>query len=339
MRQILLEQPRHLVLAEAPIPTPASNDLLVEVKAAAICGTDQRIYNGNPPVSYPRVPGHEVTGVVHSVGTGVTAFCAGDRVVINPNLDCNNCERCLLGRENLCVDAKLLGRDVDGTLREFLTIDQIRAFKLPAWLSFEEGTLLQPLSTVVHAQVRTEIKATESVVVLGLGAAGLMHVQVSKLAGAYPVIAVGRSRWKLELAEQMGADLLVDAGQEDPVAQVRRLTGGPGADVTIESAGTPETLHQSIEMTKPGGRVMGFGISSQPLPSLDLYRMYLKEMTLIFARGTTRADFHRTVALVESSRLNLKPLVTQQYPLAETPLAFKFAEEEISKVLRIVMKT
>lgn len=337
MRQIVLKEPRHLSLAEAPVPTPALDDLLVEVKASAICGTDQHIYTGHTPVSYPRVPGHEVTGIVHGAGAGVTAFKVGDRVIVNPNLDCNNCERCLLGRENLCVNAQLMGRDVDGTLREFLTIPQTHAFKLPTPLSFEEGTLLQPLSTVVHAQIRTCIKPTESVAVVGLGASGLMHVQVSKLSGAYPVIAVGRSRWKLDLAEQMGADILVDAGQEDPVAQVRRLTGGHGADVTIEAVGIPETLHQSIKMTKPGGRVMGFGISPKPLPSLDLYQMYLTEMTLIFPRATTRADFQRTVDLVESNRLNLKPLLTQRYSLEEASLAFKFADEEVSKVLRIVM--
>ena len=141
------------------------------------------------------------------------------------HLDCNQCERCRLGRENLCVSAELMGRDVDGTLREFLPIVQTHAFKLPDRMSFEEGALLQPLSTVVHGQVRTEIKPSESVAVLGLGASGLMHVQISKLAGAYPIIAVGRSGWKMDLAEQMGADFLVNAAQSDPVAEGRRLTG------------------------------------------------------------------------------------------------------------------
>ncbi|MFQ6028475.1 MAG: zinc-binding dehydrogenase [Dehalococcoidia bacterium] len=337
MRQVVLDSPRSLKLRQVPPPLPLAGEVLVEVKATAICGTDLHIYSGHSPTTYPRVVGHEAAGVVREVGSGVDAFSSGDRVMINPILGCNSCDWCILGQDNLCPHAGLMGRDSDGVLREFLTIPQAYVFALPPHLSFAEGALVQPLSTVVHAQVRTNIKSTESVVVLGLGATGLMHVQVSKLAGAYPIIAVGRSQWKLELAEQMGADLLVYAGQEEPVAQVLRLTGGHGADVTIETVGTPDTMHQSIKMTKPGGRVMAFGISSQPLDSLDLYRMYLNEMTLIFSRATTRTDFQRTVALVASERVALKPLLTREYSMEDAALAFQFAEEQQSQVLRVLI--
>jgi L-iditol 2-dehydrogenase len=338
MRQLVLERPRHLVLGESPVPAPSANDLLVEIKATAICGTDQDVYLGGTPVNYPRVPGHEAAGVVQRVGTGVTGFNPGDRVVINPILGCGSCPRCLLGKENLCVNAQLMGRDTDGTLREFLTIAQTNALELPPDVSFEEGTLIQPLSTVVHGHRQAGIKPTDSVVVVGLGASGLLHIQLSKLAGAYPVIAVGRSQWKLDLAERIGADMAVNSAQEDPVVEVLRLTGHQGADAVIEAVGVPETFRQSLEMTKPGGRVLGFGISHRPLPSLDLYRMYLTEMTLVFSRATTPADFRETVALVASKRLCLKPLLTQEYSLEEAALAFQFAEEEHSKVLRAVIK-
>jgi L-iditol 2-dehydrogenase len=338
MRQVVLQSPRHLEISEAALPTPAAGELLVQVKATAICGTDLHVYSGHTPVVYPRIPGHEVTGVVCEVGLGVTAFHSGDMVVLNPNLNCGSCELCILGKENLCIGVKLMGRDTDGTLREYLTIPHTHAFKLPSHVSFAEGALLQPLSTVVHGQRLAAIKATESVVVLGLGASGLMHTRLSKLAGAYPVIAVGRSQWKLDLAQQMGADMVVRAVQQDPVAEVRRLTGGLGADVVIEAVGIPETFQQALEMTKPGGRVMGFGISPQPLPTLDLYRMYLKELTLMFPRATTRADFHHTVALVASQRVALQPLLTREYALEEAAHAFQFAEQEQSQVLRVVIQ-
>ncbi|MCH9010513.1 MAG: zinc-binding dehydrogenase [Chloroflexi bacterium] len=164
-----------------------------------------------------------------------------------------------------------------------------------------------------------------------------MEVQLSKLAGAYPVIAVGRSQWKIDLARQRDADMLVGAASEDPVAKVLELTDGRGADVVIEAVGTPATLQQCLDMTKPGGRVVVFGISPQPLPSLDLFRMYLTEKTMIFPRATTRADYYRTVELVASKRLDLKSLITQEYALEDAAHAFKFAEEEQSKVLRVVL--
>ncbi len=310
----------------------------MEVKATAICGTDLHIYTGETPVTFPRVPGHEFAGVVEKVGKGVTDFSLGDAVAINPNLSCNSCELCILGKENLCLHGGLMGRETDGSLREHLTVPQTLAFKLPSHASFAEGALIQPLSTVVHSQRQADIKPTESVVVLGQGASGLMHTGLSKLAGAYPVIAVGRSRWKLDLALQMGADFVVSAAEEDPVAQVVRLTGGLGADVVIEAVGLPETIQQALEMGKPGGRVVVYGNSPQPLPSLDLYRMYRKEMLLMFPRAMTRADFHLATALVDSKRLDLKPLITREYTLEEAATAFQFAEEERQQALRVVIK-
>ena len=175
-------------------------------------------------------------------------------------------------------------------------------------------------------------------IVLGLGASGLMQVALSKMAGAYPVIAVGRSQWKLDLAREMEADVVVNAGQEDPVAEVVRLTAGLGADVVIEAVGIPDTVYQALSMVKPGGRLLQYGISPNPLASFDLYTLYRKEMSIIFTRAATRADFYLAVAMAASNRINLKPLVTREYPLSESAAAFRFGEEERSEVLRVVIK-
>ncbi|MCH7706220.1 MAG: alcohol dehydrogenase catalytic domain-containing protein [Chloroflexi bacterium] len=338
MRQIVLQGPRHLELTEAPTPTPSAGELLVKVEATALCGTDLHIYTGQTPVAYPRVPGHEVTGTVEQVGEGVTDFSPGDAVVLNPNVSCGNCELCILGKENLCPNGRFMGRETDGSLRDYLVVLQTLALKLPAHVSFAEGALIQPLSTVVHSQRQADITPTESVVVLGQGASGLLHTRLAKLAGAYPVIAVGRSQWKLELAQEMGADSVVNAVEEDPVARVISLTGGLGANVVIEAVGSPETVQQALDMSRPAGRVLIYGISPQPIPSLDLYRMYRKETTIMFPRAMTRADFHLATALVASKRVDLKPLITREYALEETPLAFRFADAERRDVLRVVIK-
>ena len=337
MRQVLLESPRHLAISETPPPAPRANELLVEVRATAICGTDLHIYSGDTPITYPKVPGHEASGVVESVGEGVTDFSPGDAVAIHPNFNCDTCELCVLGKEHLCAGGGLMGREYDGSLRDYLTVSQARAFKLPAHCSFGEGALIQPLSTVVHSQRQSAIRPMESVVVLGLGASGLMHVRLSSLAGAYPVIAVGRSQWKLELARIMEADVVVGAAQQDPVAEVLRLTGGLGADVVIEAVGIPETIQQALEMVKPGGRLLQYGISPRPLPSLDLYRLYRKELSIMFARAATRADFHLATAMVAAKRIDLLPLITREYPLIDSAAAFRFGEEERSEVLRVVI--
>ena len=337
MRQVVLESPREFKVVDAFDPAPGIGEVLVEVKTSAICGTDLHIYNGGTPVDYPRVLGHEVAGVVHGVGEGVTEFGLGDAVAINPNLICGDCERCILGKENLCERGRLLGREVDGTLREFLVVPQVNAFKLPPAVTFVAGALIQPLSTVVHAQRLADIRSTESVVVLGQGATGLMHTRLSKLAGASPVIAIGRTPAKLELAEAMGADHVVGAADDEPVVEVWRLTGGQGADVVIEAVGRPETLLQAMQLLKPGGRLIAFGISPEPLPSLDLYRMYMTETTIVFPRAMSRADFHRAVALVATGKIDMAPMVSANYALDDAADAFRFAEEDPSKVLRVAL--
>ena len=338
MRQVELRGPRDIKVAEAADPTPSVGEVLVEAKATALCGTDIHIYAGDTPVSYPRVPGHEATGVVREVGEGVDAFAPGDHVVFNPNLNCWSCERCILGKENLCESIQLLGREVDGTMSQLLTMPQTHTSRIPDDMAFGLGALIQPLSTAVHAQSLVDIKPSESAAVLGLGGTGLMHVQLSKLAGAYPVIAVGRSPWKLELADKFGADIIISARDKDPVAEVRRAAGGDGANVVIEAVGSPETMHQALAMTKPGGRMLGFGITPLPWDGIQLLQLYLNQLTMMFSRATTRANFFRTVNLVTSGQIDLAPLLTREYDMADAAEAFRATEEEQSQVLRVVIR-
>ncbi len=338
MRQIELQGPKQIKVTEAPDPKPSVGDVLVEVKATALCGTDVHIYAGDTPVAYPRVPGHEATGIVKEIGPGVDSLSPGDHVVFNPNLNCGSCERCILGKENLCQGIQLLGREVDGTMSQFLTMPQTHSFRIPDNMQFGYGALIQPLSTAVHAQSLVDIRPSESAVVLGLGGTGLMHLRLSKLAGAYPVIAVGRSQWKLDLAEQFGADIIISARDKDPIEEVRQAAGGDGANVVVEAVGTPATMHQALAMTKPGGRMMGFGISPQPMDGLQLLQMYLNQLTMIFPRATTRANFYRTVNLVTSKQIDLEPLLTREYDMSDAAEAFRATDEEQSQVLRVVVR-
>lgn len=338
MKQVELQGPKQLNVTEVADPKPSVGEVLVEIKATALCGTDVHIYSGDTPIAYPRVPGHEATGIVREVGPGVSSLVPGDHVVFNPNLNCGSCERCILGKENLCQSVQLLGREVDGTMSQLLTMPATHSFKIPDDMPFDLGALIQPLSTAVHAQSLLGIRPSESAAVLGLGGTGLMHVRLSKLAGAYPVIAVSRSQWKLDLADKFGADIVISARDKDPVEEVRQAAGGDGANAVVEAVGTPATMHQALAMTTPGGRMLGFGISPQPLDGLQLLQMYLNQLTMIFPRATTRANFHRTVKLVTSNQIDLSPLLTREYEMSDAAEAFRAADEEQSQVLRVVVR-
>ncbi|MFQ5861233.1 MAG: zinc-binding dehydrogenase [Dehalococcoidia bacterium] len=317
---------------------PGAGEVLVQVKVVALCATDLHIYTGDISTSPPRVMGHEFAGTVEELGEGVTGFTPGDNVAVNPNPSCGTCERCRANRPNLCQYGGLLGRDADGALREYVPVPQDLVFKLPPGISFEEGALAQPLSTVVHGQQWVPISPHDTVVVLGQGAIGLLHTRLAVLSGAAATIAVERSPWKLELARQMGADSVVNAAQGDAVAQVNALTGGRGADVVIEAVGIPETILQSWQMVKHGGRLLQFGIPSAPLPSTSLYRLYLKEVQVTFPRGLVPGDYPTALALLADGRIDLKPLITGEHPLEETAQVFHLMEEDPDQVLRALIK-
>lgn len=338
MRQVELQGPKDIKIAEAADPTPAAGEVLIDVKATALCGTDVHIYAGDTPVAYPRVPGHEAAGIVLGVGEGVNAFSPGNHVVFNPNLTCSSCELCITGKDNICQSVQLLGREIDGTMSQLVTMPQTHVFHVPDDMSFGLGALIQPLSTTVHAQSLVDIRPSESAVVLGLGATGLMHVQLAKLAGAYPVIAVGRSPWKLELAEKFGADIIISARNKDPVDEVRQAAGGNGANVAIEAVGSPETMHQALAMVKPGGRMLGFGISPQSWDGLQLLQLYLKQLTIMFSRATTRANYYRAVNMAISGQIDLAPMLTREYEMADAAEAFRASDEEQAQILRVVVR-
>ncbi|HSJ51382.1 MAG TPA: alcohol dehydrogenase catalytic domain-containing protein, partial [Actinomycetota bacterium] len=199
----------------------------IAVDAVGICGTDVGIYRGKIPVSYPRVLGHEVVGrTLAAVEDGPPM---GTRVIVDPNVSCGRCARCLEGRQNLCPFGGLLGRDLDGALGPVLSAPVTNLHLLPETVADHLAPLIQVLTTCVHGHRLVEIFPGDAVVVLGLGVTGLLHLQLAKMRGADPVIGVTRDESRLRLARELGASVTIPAGEAAVVAEVREATGG-GAD-------------------------------------------------------------------------------------------------------------
>src|SRR5436309_1301145 len=209
----VLQAPRKFGLVERALPEPGRGDVVVRIAATAVCHTDLSIYTGDHAgVRYPRVMGHEATGVVEAVGADVRRVARGQRVVIDPIIACGSCDCCQRGQGNLCRNAGLLGREMDGTLAQHVALPARYVHALPPHLPLAAATLIETMATVRHAQQRVGIADGETVVVLGQGATGLLHTKLAKLAGAHRVIGVSRSPWKLELAQPFGADHVVGGG-------------------------------------------------------------------------------------------------------------------------------
>jgi len=337
-RAAVLQAPRRLELVERRKPQAAPGEVLVRTAATAVCHTDLSIYTGaHPGVRYPVVMGHESTGVVEAIGEDVSGLRPGQHVIVNPVISCGRCDCCLRGATHLCRNAGLFGREIEGSLNQYVRLPERYLYALPEALPLAQATLIETLATVRHAQQRLGLKAGESVVVLGQGTSGLLHARLAVLAGANPVIAVSRSRWKLDRAIAMGAHHALDTGAERSADEVVRLTGGAGADAVIDTAGGAAALRAGIEMLRPGGRFSAFSISHESAADLNLFPFYNKEISVIGSRALLPEDMRPSIDLVASGAIDVKGFITATYPLTHAAEAFEEYERNPSRILRIVI--
>jgi L-iditol 2-dehydrogenase len=339
-RTALLEAPRRFRLEERAKPIAGPGEVVVRIAATAVCHTDLAMYTGHHPgLRYPVVMGHEATGVLESVGEGVAGLAPGRHVIINPIIACGRCDQCARGAENLCRNAGLFGREVEGSLSEFVRLPSRYVHSLPGQIPLASATLIETLATVRRAQQRAGIAAGESVVVLGQGATGLLHTRLAVLAGAHPVVGISRSPWKLDRAARMGAHHVIDASAEVAVLEALRLTLGRGADLVIDTVGDTTTLKAGVDMLRPGGRFLAFAVSHEPVIGFASFPLYYKELTIIGSRALTALDMEPSIELVASGQVDVSGFISSSYPLERTAAAFEEYERNPGRILRVVIES
>jgi L-iditol 2-dehydrogenase len=333
----VLERPGTVAVRDLPAPRAAPGLALVRVAQAGICGTDVKIAAGEIPVPARRVLGHEMTGWVEVPGPrGIPP--AGTAVVVNPAIFCGSCDLCRRDLPHLCRHGGLLGRDADGCFAELLAVDEALLHPIPDSVPPDAAALLQVLSTCVHAQSRLrstpadpapedpapedpapqDSAPEDSAVVIGLGVTGLLHTQLLRARGVRTIIGVTRSAWKRDLARRFGATAV--AAPDDAADVVAEATGGRGARVAIDCAGTPATLAQAVRLAGAGGTVIAFGITTKAA-DVTPYEWYLKELTIHSPRAARPRDIDTAIQLCAERRLDLDPLVTARFPLTRLPAA------------------
>ncbi|HUY14331.1 MAG TPA: alcohol dehydrogenase catalytic domain-containing protein [Terriglobia bacterium] len=336
MRAMVLKEPGKLVLENVAAPALGAGEVLIRVSHSGICGTDLKIYNGAIPVSYPLIMGHEMTGeVVEDNGSG--AFRLGDRVVIDPVLYCGSCFHCRIGQTHLCSNGGLLGRDKNGGFAEYVAAPASNVFRLPDSIDSRTAPLIQVLTTCVHAQRLIHIFPGESVVVLGLGVTGQLHVQLAKIRGASPVIGITRSPAKRELAEKLGADLTV-AGGEGAAQEVLEATCGRGAGLVIDSTGVMASQAAAVNMARFGGRLLLFGINTATEGALPFYQLYLKELALITSRAAKGEDYPNSIDLVRRGIVRLEPLISHVMPFGKLSAAIGMLNSDAGRRMKIILE-
>jgi 2-desacetyl-2-hydroxyethyl bacteriochlorophyllide A dehydrogenase len=326
MKAMVLRAPNDLAFSDVAPPEVPAGHVLVRITNSGLCGTDLKIYKGAIPAQYPLIMGHEMVGELGN----------GDRVIVDPVLYCGTCFHCRMGQTNLCPSGGLIGRETNGGFAEYAAVPEAQVFRLPASLDIRIAPLIQVATTCLHAQRLGLVSLGESVAVMGLGVSGQLHVQLAKARGASKVIGISRSRFKNELAQQLGADVVIESGPS-AVAQVLDETAGRGADVVIECTGVMASIADAIRMVRFGGRILLFGITSAKSGDLPFYDLYFKELTLINNRAATAQDFPVMIDLVDRGVVRLEPLVTHRMALDELATALGMVEDGAERRLKIIL--
>ena len=332
---MVLTAPHELGVGEVARPVPGHKEVLVRVTNSGICGTDLKIYKGAIPVRHPLIMGHEMIGEV--VEGGDDALRRGQRVIVDPAIFCGMCFNCRAGQTSLCPNGALLGRDADGGFADYLVAPRSHVFPLPDAIDNQTAPLIQVVTVCLHAHRLVNTFPGQSVVVVGLGVTGQVHVQLAKAWGAYPVIGITRSAYKRGLAKELGADVTLSSGPE-AVRGVMEATGGHGADFVIECTGVPSALADSINMARLGGTLLLFGITSATQATLPFYQLYYKELNIVNTRAAKGEDYPPTIDLVARGVLKLKPLVTHVVPLLDLEKAIGMLESDEDQRMKIILE-
>lgn len=311
-------------LEDVPKPSAGPGELVMKIMASGICGSD--VLEWYRIKKAPIILGHEVAGIVEEVGEGVEKFKAGDRITVTHHVPCNKCRYCLSGNHTVC-DTLHTTNFFPGGFTEYVRIPklnvEIGTFKLPDGMSFEDGTFVEPLGCVVRGQRKANIQPWQTVLIIGSGISGLLHILLARAKGVERIIATDISGYKLEKAKEFGADFVIHASEDVP-ARVRECNEGRPADVVIVCAGAFSAFQQALDSVDRAGTVLCFATTLPdvmlPIPVNSFWR---NSVTVMTSYAAAPVDLSEAVDLIGSKRIVVDQMITHRLSLEEAGLGFK----------------
>jgi L-iditol 2-dehydrogenase len=342
MKAAVFEGIEKMTVRELTVPQCEDGGMLVKVETCCICGGDIR--NFHTGLRYgieQQVMGHEIAGVVEETGKNVTRFKVGDRVAIAPDVSCGECYYCKRGLVNLCVSHKMLGTNWPGGFAQYIYLPPVvlnRGFveQIPDSLSFDEAAMAEPASSVIACQEYNNVSLGDTVVVIGDGPIGCLHVEVARARGASKIIMVGLTR--LDSVPQFNPDYIINSATQNPVEEVKKITHGLGADIVICAAPVTSIQEQAIEMVRKRGKVVLFGgvNKNNPMTSLNSNLIHYNELTIVGAFSYPATGLFKAVNLIAEGKISAKKYVTRTVKLNEISDGIACAEQ--GKALRVAVK-
>jgi threonine 3-dehydrogenase len=330
-----------LRLETVPVPALGPSDVLIRVRKAGICGTDNHIFTWDQwaqrRIAPPLIVGHEFMGEVAAVGDAVTAFVPGDRVSAEGHISCGICVMCRTGEAHICERVKIIGVDVDGAFAQYIKMPAVNVWRLDPAIPDDFAAVFDPLGNAVHTVMAAGV-STKSVVITGVGSIGLMAIPVARAAGAAAVFAIDVNPKKLELAERVGADAVFHSTDPNLIDEILRRTNGDGADVLLEMSGNGSAIDAGLHMLRNGGRAALLGIPSDDVKINLAERIIFKGLTVLGINGRKMFEtWYQTQALVKSGRVDLRPIITHVVPMDGFESAFALMQSgEAAKIVMSV---
>ena len=321
MKAAVFYQKEDLRIEELSIPTPGAGEVLIRVRACGICGTDMHIFDGDEgaaPTPAGTVLGHEFAGEVVSLGSGVTSVSVGDRVCVDPNKLCNECDYCREGIGHFCERMIGIGTTVHGGFAEYCCVPQSQVYKFSSALSYEAAAMTEPVACCLHGMDMCDIEQGDTVAVIGGGMIGLLMLQLAKLKGASKLIMIEPITAKREHAKALGADIVIDPFTED-VDAVIAANGITRINTVIECVGKPATVEQAIAIAGKKSTVMMFGLTKpNDTVSIKPFEIFKKEIVLkaSFINPYTQK---RALSLIESGKIDVSSMVLERASISELP--------------------
>ena len=323
MQAVRIEAPGKARLVEAAEPIPGPGELLIEVAAAGICGTDLHIYHGEYEGTYPVIPGHEFSGRVAAVGQGVKRYRPGDRVTADPNIPCNHCPACQRNEPNQCHDLAAIGVTQDGAFARYVLAPEGNVFPIGD-LSFAAAALVEPLACVVWGLKRVQVQPGDAALIFGAGPMGCLMLQAVRGAGAATVVVTDVVPWRLERAAELGATETIPVDER----QAKRLKAlAPlGYDLVADATGHPEVLEGAFAYVRPRGKVWVFGVCPPGARATFVpYDVFRKDLSIIGSFAVCRT-FQESIALIQSGAVRVEPLISHRLPLERFGEGLELAE-------------
>lgn len=344
MKAAVLKTIENLKVEEIPKPVPSPEEILIKIEACTICGTDIKAYHhGHKHIRFPRVTGHELAGKIVEVGGKVKNYKLGQKVAIAPAIPCGSCYYCRRGMQSMCLNLKAIGYHYNGGFAEFMIVPEDAVKNgcvnlLPSNISFEEGALAEPLACVINGQELSQIKLGDTVVIVGAGPLGCIHIQLARVRGATKVILIELSSSRIDFAANFfKPDVIINPSCDDAISKIRKETQGRGADKIIVACPSGKAQEDSLKMVSPRGIINFFGglPKDKPFIKFDSNLIHYGEFYVVGTHGS--APYHNKLALqlISSGRIKVEELITHRLPLSKLEEGIRLAES--GKSMKVVI--